>query len=177
MRHAMAAALAAGLVLTGSALAQGVHTTYVRLAELARQVDSGADQLQERLREHPGREGHVGERILRNLLTEAADDRDAQDPVFQRLVEAARDLNRAGRDLAASDIQDPEAERRFIHEFRDMDRVERSAEPKVSRSGPRRILIDRIEPALAEIRSTLPQLASFGERRPWRRHDDADDRD
>lgn len=164
MRFALATMLAAGLVLATTARAQET----ARLVDLSRQVANGALDIKNRQAAPAERPRKLGERVLRGLFTEDRD-RINPDPVYQRFDEAANDLVSAAIELdrhasRGGSYSNIDEERRFIRQFRQIERLAMDVDRVLPGSRARTIFIDDVKPAMHSIRRELPTLSAFRDR-------------
>lgn len=183
MRHA----LVLGLVFAATASAQRptVVTTVQadatlasapRLLDLSRRLNDGAVSLREQVERGEPRSGKLGKRILKGLL-EGNQNRDADDPIYRELDRASLDLENAARELARSqrsrrlDVRDAQdAERRFVRQFRRVDRIVADIDRSLTAPTARGVFAAQVQAPMNEIRAEVQATAS------WRDHDERRDR-
>lgn len=169
MRFALAAVLGLGLV-AGQVLAQE-HT---RIVDLAQKLAESTEQLKLEQTAPTGKPRKIGERILRNILTDGAEDRARNDPIFERFDIAAEDLARAARDLDHPDSRRSD-ERAFIRQFREVERIAMDVDRTLTRPAARSIMHNDVKPSLVGIRREVRSLSAWrddGRRDFYRRDSD-----
>ena len=176
----------------GAQPVQAVTPAHASLLELSRQVASGSDALREQVSRGEPQSGKLGQRILKNLLTGSGENREGRDPVYrqfdlatQELVAAAKELERASRESGreirhdhdgrvVAQRADYDAGRRFIREFRTVDKLAGEVDRSLTGPTARGIFTNQVTPGLSGIRAELPTLAAFRDSRELRddRHDE-----
>lgn len=177
MRHA----LVLGLVFAAGAFAQrtAVVTTVradatlasaPKLLDLSRRLSDGAVSLREQVERGEPRSGKLGQRILRGLL-EGNQSRDTNDPIYRELDRASMELENAARALARSqrarriDVRDAQdAERRFVRQFRQVDRIVADIDRSLTAPTARGVFTSQVQAPMNEIRAEVQATASWRDR-------------